>query len=603
MKRFITLLVMTVGFGVAGTGVTTALAAGPSITASTITSPADLSALFYNGDNGSGAVEVTGTVVGAGTGSKVNLLCYDRSDSETFTLASGVDVSAGTFAADVSLKPVAGRACRLRLVPNGVTVPTGDATAPFTGPRISVSDMFSHSGDGNLWGYDVLSGQLSTSFELQSLGECPVLASFITDPNTLNSFQLFDGNACLPQASGVGGRAALSIDSDNAYAPGAISKLTGDPGFIPLNFNTTFSPDHSEVTINEGELPMICAAPGTFPPTSATCPALSSAGLLFTSKTTLVDGGAVARVDQTIKNTDTHPHTVDALFQQSVTSQASGEVPGFEFPGQTAFLGHAVPDSFSSFPSGPSSIVVVSDAAAQPSVSNPIGAITYNRPPLSANFVSSVSNQVGTFVMHYIDTIQPNKTVNYDWSFSQATSATALASLEQVERDRFSSPRVTINRPSNHATTRHRRLVVTGTVADAVGVASVTVAGKAATVKNGVYSATVALKPGINRITVTGTNLGGSAASVQVSVVYHPRPCVVPELRGLTLKAAKAALRRHDCRAGKTVTVRSRRVRSGRVVGSRPKAGSTHKPLWKVRLYVSRGRAGHARATADLLGL
>src|SRR5690242_10764401 len=65
------------------------------ITASSISSPADGSALFYDGDNGSGSVEVSGTVAGAGAGTHADLVCYDRSDSETFTLLSAADVSSG----------------------------------------------------------------------------------------------------------------------------------------------------------------------------------------------------------------------------------------------------------------------------------------------------------------------------------------------------------------------------------------------------------------------------------------------------------------------------------------------------------------------------
>jgi hypothetical protein len=186
--------------------------------------------------------------------------------------------------------------------------------------------------------------------------------------------------------------------------------------------------------------------------------------------------------------------------------------------------------------------------------------------------------------------------VAYDWSFVQSVSTTGLSGLEQIERDRFSTPEVTIHHPPPGAIVRSRKIGVAGGASDPVGLASLTVNGKAVTVSNGLYSTTVRLKPGKNTITAKATNEGGNSAIASVHVVYKPLPCVVPKLRGVTLSDAHARLRRHNCRVGKIVKVHSRRVRSGRVVGTSPKAGSRHKPFWKVRLYVSRGRPHGARA-------
>src|SRR5262249_14104617 len=161
------------------------------------------------------------------------------------------------------------------------------------------------------------------------LGECPVLASFITDPASLSSFELFAGNACLPEMTGIapslGSRSSLQVDGANAYVAGAINKLSGTAGFLPIDFTPTFNANHDEVTTDESDTPMVCGPPASFPPTSATCPQLQTAGLQIASTTTLLDGGTVARVDQTLKNTDTRPHIVDLLFQQSVTAPSSSQ--------------------------------------------------------------------------------------------------------------------------------------------------------------------------------------------------------------------------------------------------------------------------------------
>src|ERR1700724_443380 len=105
-------------------GLFAAAPASAAISSSTISSPANGSELFYNGDTGSGNVNVRGTVAGATPGARGDLLCYTVADTRAKTVASGVDVSSGGFAVGASLSPIAGFACRLAMVPAG-TVPTG----------------------------------------------------------------------------------------------------------------------------------------------------------------------------------------------------------------------------------------------------------------------------------------------------------------------------------------------------------------------------------------------------------------------------------------------------------------------------------------------
>jgi Tol biopolymer transport system component len=68
------------------------------------------------------------------------------------------------------------------------------------------------------------------------------------------------------------------------------------------------------------------------------------------------------------------------------------------------------------------------------------------------------------------------------------------------------------------------------------------------------------------------------------------RRCVVPKLAGKTLAAARTALRRANCKTGKVTRVKSQKVRRGRVISSRPKAGTTRPDGAAVALVVSRGR-------------
>jgi hypothetical protein len=80
------------------------------------------------------------------------------------------------------------------------------------------------------------------------------------------------------------------------------------------------------------------------------------------------------------------------------------------------------------------------------------------------------------------------------------------------------------------------------------------------------------------------------------AVAAAPKPggtrkrCVVPKLRGKRLPAAKSALRKAHCTIGRITRRRSSTVRRGKVISSRPKAGSPHRAGTKVAITVSRGR-------------
>lgn len=566
-----------------------------AISASTVTSPANGSELFFNGDTGTGAISVSGTVTGATSGTKGDVVCYTVGDTKSTKVVSGVDVSSGGFAINVSLSPIAGFACRLAMIPAG-SGKIGAAAAPFTGPAISVSDQFSHSSSGSLYGYYVLSGTLPWSFALQSLGDCPVTSSFATDASSLGSFSLFAGNACLPKSSGVGAaagtRSSLQIDGLNAYAPAAISSLATQAGFEALSYGALFSAAHDNVIIGETDIPTICNPPATFPPTTTTCPSLHDSGVQVQQTTRVLPGGQVARVTQRISSVDGRSHTVDALFSQSVASPTSSESPGFQFPGQSSFATHSRPDSFAAFPAGPGSIVAISDASGfLPATSNPIGAIIYSRPPTSVDFVSAKGSQTATFLMHYADTIPAGGSVTYDWSFAQASSSNSLAFLDAVERDRFGSPSVFIVSPHNHATVTSPTVRVKGRVEDSVAVSSLTVAGKGVVIgAGGVFGATVKLKLGANTIAATARNAAGNADTSSISVTYKLRPCKVPHVRGMTLSGARHAISRSGCKVGKIKRTHSRKVRKGRIVSSNPPAGRTKPRGTKIALVLSRGK-------------
>jgi hypothetical protein len=89
---------------------------------------------------------------------------------------------------------------------------------------------------------------------------------------------------------------------------------------------------------------------------------------------------------------------------------------------------------------------------------------------------------------------------------------------------------------------------------------------------------------------------GDTAGSLQGLLIGTAKapPCVVPRLKGKTLRTAKRSIRAHSCSVGRIRHAASRRIKKGRVISQRPRAGSRRQYLAKVNLVVSKGRRRHS---------
>ncbi|MFL5958956.1 MAG: PASTA domain-containing protein [Gaiellaceae bacterium] len=81
-----------------------------------------------------------------------------------------------------------------------------------------------------------------------------------------------------------------------------------------------------------------------------------------------------------------------------------------------------------------------------------------------------------------------------------------------------------------------------------------------------------------------------SDKTVTASFGLAPKMCVVPKVKGKTLKRAKRVIKGHACKVGTIKRTTSRTVEKGHVISQKPKPGRTLKHGARVNLVVSKGR-------------
>ena len=95
-------------------------------------------------------------------------------------------------------------------------------------------------------------------------------------------------------------------------------------------------------------------------------------------------------------------------------------------------------------------------------------------------------------------------------------------------------------------------------------------------------------RAGSYTVTLSQSDAVGNQSTISRTVSIAPA-CVVPNVVGKTLAKAKAAIQRRHCRTGRVTRAFSRKVRRGRVLAQRPKAGNRLSNGARVNLVVSRG--------------
>jgi hypothetical protein len=604
-------------------------AAQATVTSSSITSwtssqpgtPANAPYLI-SFDNASTTIRVTGTA-NAASGDLVDIDCFSGSPARISRLKRTAVLPGGTFdTGDVSLKTIAGHACRLRAVPaNGgaedddsryaaAQIAVSEADLPVSlasGPNLGAPfNYYVNAVTFNSFATWTAAGTPSRS--LSSITQYPACGGPSAAPidanfNVGTNFALDCVGSLLSDDLGAwGGRSEVQVDGHNAYDPAAAASPFANLGGFPktLSVSVKFDPTSGLVSSTATEPFVFCSGTNLETPTAAACVSLVDTGVTLQRTVTTSDDGRVITMTDTWHSSDGAAHTVDLLYDDVVGVQGFGDGNrGWQFPGQAGFTQYGTGASAPAPTGASGSILVRTDVTApdgDPSQAS--GAITFDSPPAGFRFASNSELEE-----HRVLPVPAGGTASLTYVYSLGSTSADAAQMALAAQDQLQPLAVTITSPGNGSSVSSSPVTVTGTAVAGSGIGSITIAGQTVPVEpNGSWSANVALNPGSNALPVLATDAAGISAQGQLTVVYQPPTaagsppvtvnpvkCRVPRTKGMKLPAAERALRRAHCRVGRIKHVSSKKLARGRVMGTTPHAGRRLAPGAKVALSVSKG--------------
>ena len=566
-------------------GLAVAPVAHAEISASQITTPADPS--FFIADNAASGqtFAIAGTTTGSTSGDAVDIRCYTGPGS-FIKVVSDVALNAdGSFSVpNASLLLLEDGPCQLRAVPTGSTP---SDLSPFSGPTIGVGERDNTAvavgpNANKLYDYYVWGQQATAAFDYASLSSCGVYNGYLFSgfARTTTTFYC-NGGLFVGDSLAAPTRAELQVDGANAYGPTTANDIDANGTGLPAVTDTyTLDAATGNLVIHETD-PLVKCAEAAYPPTTASCATFVSTGVTDNRTITQDHDGHVTRLADSFTSTDNHSHSLDLLWDNSQRFQdGSGDSTQieYEFPGETSFSTHAVDDSVS-LPSGPGTIFVRMHGAADGDTSTGQGAIVYDRPATEARFIF-VQSFVSEFTLHQTATIPAGGSTRFQFAYVQDYHAANVASLAQTAQTELLNTLTLAKKGKGKVTSSPGGIACgkTCTHGYAYGT-SVTLKAKAA--RGSKFSGWSGACKGSHRCTIAVT------ADVSVKAKFVLEPCVVPNLVGKSLEAAKAAIRKAFCSVGKIRRVSSP-AQSGRVVSQSPKRGKRVKQHTKIGLVVSK---------------
>jgi hypothetical protein len=220
--------------------------------------------------------------------------------------------------------------------------------------------------------------------------------------------------------------------------------------------------------------------------------------------------------------------------------------------------------------------------AADGATSTGQGAIVYNRPATAAkfNFLDSYDSE---FTLHQSGTVPASGSTTFKFAYVQDYHAADVASMASAVTTAFLNTIAVSKSGSGKGTVSSSPGGIACGKACSKGFAygtSVTLHAKAA--RGSKFSGWSGACKGKKSCTITATD------NLAVSAKFGLKPCVVPNLHGKTLKAAKAAIKKALCSVGKVKMVSSS-VKKGHVISQKPKHGQKVPQHTKINLVVSKG--------------
>jgi hypothetical protein len=250
---------------------------------------------------------------------------------------------------------------------------------------------------------------------------------------------------------------------------------------------------------------------------------------------------------------------------------------------------------------------------------NPFGAMTFGSQPSEIKLINlgNATYRTGEWQTTYKRTIPAGGEVSIAVVYTDDFTLPLVKARSAAALKLVAAPSVAIESPADDSTIDAATAHVTGTASSADGQTSVTVNGVAATLTpDGHWATDVPLNEGTNSLLAVASNALGvtttairsvtrpavapapAAATTEppagttptALVTAKPVHCVVPKLRGKTLPKAKRLLKRAHCGLGKVVRKASTKVKPGRVVATRFRAGTRHRAGTRIRVTVAKAR-------------
>jgi hypothetical protein len=253
----------------------------------------------------------------------------------------------------------------------------------------------------------------------------------------------------------------------------------------------------------------------------------------------------------------------------------------YQFPGQSSFSTHATGDRVALPASSPGTILVRMHGAVDGDFSTGQGAIVYDRPAAGVTF-TAVAGPVSELTLHQTGTVPAGGSTRFRFAYVQDLQAAKVASLAQEASAAFLNTIAVTKSGKGKVKSSPGGILCGNTCSHGYA-----------------YGRTVTLRA----VPARGSRFLGwsgpckrrgfctlrTAANVSVKARFGIRQCVVPNVVGKTVKAARRALTRADCSAGKITTATSSKVRKGRVVTQKPRRGKHLRAHSKIRLVVRSG--------------